>query len=171
MAWDRLLTTSQLDKCLSNNSITSTLYKGTFPADLLPKYSLFECDKPALVVVNKDSSYGSGSHWILVYLPRDRRQPTFLFDPLGDDLTHTLLDTRIKAFLERNSHLRRYAFNAHVVQHRQSTKCGAYVLAAAWLLARGVSPDSLHLYFKSSGNRTSDESALKAMVMKMYTNL
>lgn len=157
-----LLSTTDIDSLLRSSHVTGPNYRGTFPCDMLPRLALFPHHKPALIVVNKGPSSSEGSHWILVYFPRDSRLPSYLFDSLGLDLSHTRDDQRIRAFILRNNK-RGYVANFRRIQAPESTSCGLYVLAAAWLLSRHVPPDSLHHHMAVTDDR------LRLLIRRMYS--
>lgn len=159
-----LVTTTQLDKSLRQNKDTRRLYRGTFPCDLLPSFSLFPNQKPAIIVVNKGSSQTKGTHWVLLFLPRDSRQAAYYFDSLGNDID----SPSIRAFLCRNS-TRGYTFNWKRIQDSKSTNCGRYVMAAAWLLSRNMSPDNVTSFFKTTGNLTENDKRVRMLLRNMYS--
>jgi hypothetical protein len=135
-----MFTTSKIHKLLSRNSYTKSLYKATYPIDRLPQFGLVHNQKPAIIIVNLSGAQSSGSHWILVFLPQTG--PAYIFDSFGRDIVHKDLDT----FLSRNNkygHIR----NKYQVQDVQSDTCGKYVVAVAYLLARGVLPEQIPLFF------------------------
>jgi hypothetical protein len=56
--------TSEIDKILRRNTITSPFYIGCFAADQIPNASSY----PFCVVVNLDPQWADGSHWIALYV-------------------------------------------------------------------------------------------------------
>lgn len=137
------LTTTQIHRILSRNGATKDLYRGVFPFDLLPRYSLLQRQKPAIVIVNHGSSLTPGTHWTLVYFPKSPLSPAFYFDSFGQSAPLWGLDS----FIQRNSRLTGYTFNRSKLQDERSSSCGHFVIVVAWLLARGVSPTNIRDYF------------------------
>lgn len=137
------LTTTQIHRILSRNSATKDLYRGIFPFDLLPRYSLTQRQKPAIVVVNHGSSLTPGTHWTLIYFPKSPITPAFYFDSFGRSAPLWDLD----AFIHRNSRVMGYTFNRSRVQDERSSSCGHFVIVTAWLLARGVNPTNIKDHF------------------------
>lgn len=142
------MTTTQIDRILSQNKTTRPLYRGVFPYDLLPRFILTHSQKPALIVVNHGSSQTSGTHWTLLYFPKSLLLPAYYFDSLGNSSPIWDLDN----FILRNSQVTGYTFNRTKLQDDQSSSCGHFVIVAAWLLARGVPSNRVHDYFTSPHN-------------------
>lgn len=160
-----LLSTLNLHEALLKNESTAAMYKGTFPADLLPGYALHDAAKPALIVVNHGSSNTPGTHWSLLFFPRpSHRLPVFYFDSFGRSLEQ---HADLKNFVNRNSKLG-YEYNKIQLQDWTSSSCGHFVLAVAWLLSRGVLPDSLSSYFKTQHAIHANDRILKKMIKRIY---
>lgn len=139
----RQLTTFELDKALSDNVHTQRLYAGTFPVDLLPR---FKPQPNSLIVVNKGTSHTSGTHWILVYVPfftSGSKGSWYFFDSLGNGFED---DDYLWTYFKR-SNAAKIKYNRVKLQHEDSKACGYFVLAIAWLIARGARPEKLTDYF------------------------
>lgn len=152
----RELTTEDISQALQRNESTRPLYKGVFPADLLPRYTP---QPESLIVVNTGTSDTTGRHWVLVYFPRKsclNRGTSFYFDSLGSSAESEDL---IASFIGKKT--ARYRYQSMPVQHQQSHGCGYFVLTIAWLLSRGVEPHNLSHYF------TKDLEANDALVAKI----
>lgn len=156
------LSTTYINNLLRSNNDTRRVYRGIFPSDMLPVFSLFPNQKPAIIIVNRGTSQTSGSHWVLLYLPQDSRLPAYYFDSLGNDIE----DESIKSFINRNNK-RGYHFNWKRIQDLKSTNCGLFVLVAAWLLARQMSPVHVSNLF-SAGNLKENDKRVRKLVKDMY---
>lgn len=160
----RQLSTFELDKALRSNIDTGKLYAGTFPVDLLPR---FRPRPHSLIVVNKGTSQTSGTHWILIYIPcasSENRGSWFLFDSLGKGAEG---DKYLLSYFDRCNPVR-VKFNKLQLQHMDSNSCGYFVLSVAWLIARGVSPSSLHHFFSAS-DLASNDVFVKKVVSTQFT--
>lgn len=164
------MTTTQIHKLLSRNESTRSLYQGTFPVDLLPRFSLSWHQKPALIVVNHGESTTSGTHWSLIFFPKSAVDRPFYFDSFGNNIIkphHPALQ-QLEDYMHR-SNKRGYIFNRIKYQDDKSLSCGKFVLAVAWLLARGVQPEHIRYYFAKRA-LNSNESLLNNIIKKMYNS-
>lgn len=148
----RQLTTHEIDDALRKNKHTNSLYQGTFPVDLLPR---FRPRQPALIVVNTGTSHTDGIHCILLYFPpasSHDRNSCFLFDSMGNSAES---NDYLSSFVGRTSPIK-YRFNPHQLQHPNSQACGFFVLAVAFLLSIGVKPETLPQHFCSTSLASND---------------
>lgn len=95
---------------------TSSIFKGVFPCDELPKYFTL----PATFVINLSKHNSRGTHWVGLYISSEKIAE--YFDSFG--LPPTQVD--IIKFIERNS--RHFFYNKKQIQHLASIKCGKYVI-------------------------------------------
>lgn len=87
------------------------------PCDLLPKKR--DHKKDLAIIVNTDTSYGSGSHWQAIWIPK-RRNVCYFFDSYGRQATNNF----IREFIHKNS--TNYTCPFIQFQDFNSTCCGEY---------------------------------------------
>lgn len=156
------LSTVQLQRILSSNIFTKPLFKGVYPADLLPQYALHWRQKPAIIIVNHGSSQTEGTHWSLIFFPKSNTSSAYYFDSFGVNLEN---NSDFKTFMNRNSK-QGYEFNNVRLQDSASSACGYFVLVVAYLLARGVPSEKISSYFWTTSPHKNDM-ILKSMLAQM----
>ena len=95
---------------------TSKNFLGCFPLDELP---YFPQRLPASLIVNTDTSTGSGSHWVALVLEKNK---CFYFDSFGVPI----VEDHIFKFL--GSHYKVATFSDVCIQHIKSDKCGEFCI-------------------------------------------
>ena len=153
------MSTKQIDSILRRNAATKTLYQGIYPCDMLPRYALSANQRPSLIVVNEGSSLTAGTHWVLLFFPKSLTEPAYFFDSFGR--TSHLAD--INNFIMRNSKWAGFHYNRSKLQDDESLSCGQFVVATAWLLARGIAPQNIGLFFSKPDN----DCILRGMIKKI----
>lgn len=151
-----ILTTKQIFNLLSNNKITSKLFKGVYSMDRLPAYGLSHSQKPAIIILNHGSSQTDGNHWTLLYFPKSKMEKAYFFDSFGSDITIP----EVKLFVQRNSIIG-HSFNALRLQDLKSTSCGYFVVIIAYLLSAGIDPMNLTSFFSLNHLQENDAILLK----------
>ena len=97
---------------------------------MLPKMP----DKPALFIVNTDTSDKPGSHWIVVFV-KDCKISEY-FDPLGKSP-----DGYFSNYLSEQS--KSYSYNTKRCQNYGTNICGQYCLFYCYFRARGYSMEDI----------------------------
>lgn len=125
----------------------SDIFKGVFACDNLPKtFSV-----PAAFVVNLSKEYEQGSHWIGIFISKNRVAEyfdSFGFSPRG---------SHILSFIK--THSRKLIFNKKQIQHIVSIKCGKFV--ALFILCKLLDKD-----FESIINRFSYNLSVNEIVLE-----
>lgn len=122
--------TNQIDGVLRRARVTD--YIGTFSCDRLPS-------KTGVMVSNTDPHHLPGTHWVAIYVSKDRLYGEF-FDPLGRP---------------PNEHFRRYMnrcckywfHNSKQLQSVVSETCGHYCIAYCIARGKGVNMNRFVSYF------------------------
>ena len=135
---------------LGGHHETSTALLGVYPADRLPSRLI---KRPSLVIINTDTSYRPGKHWLAVYLRGDGRYAEF-FDPYGKH--YRAYHEAIGVFVERNG-----SFCVKVqqsqLQNRGSTSCGYFCVFYSLLRANGLTMDYITKLFTEYMNSNEAE--------------
>lgn len=103
-------------------------YKGTFPRDKIPNTRA----RPAYFVINTDSKYEPGEHWVTIVLLENKKGlyfNPFGFPPLHEDL-QKFMNTKCCNGFE---------FSCQPLQHIDSTNCGLFCIAFIKLHIAGFS--------------------------------
>lgn len=156
-----MFSTQKIHKLLSRNKHTKRMYKSVYPSDRLPNYGLVTAQKPAIIIINLGESSSSGTHWVLLFFPASSA-PAYYFDSFGRNI---LLPDLLR-FVERNSR-NGYTYNTLQVQHEKSNTCGLFVVTVAYLLARGMSPDKLTLFFSRDKKR--NDRRVRELIKHVFT--
>lgn len=131
------LTTTQIEKIMTQDPISSRTFRGVFPVDLLPFELL---PRPSSLIANLDPHYEKGSHWIAIHLPQDGM--AIYFDSFGFPPT----SIEILSFLKRNSP-NGFLYNPYQYQSPNSLVCGYWCILAISLLNRGFTLYDIHSIF------------------------
>jgi hypothetical protein len=113
-----MMDTNQINSVLCSHAITSPIFRGTFPSDLLPRYLL---PRPSILVANSDTSDKEGEHSVAFVLPTSNNSVVEFFDSFG-------LKPQVRSFqsfMKRNGTI--CVSNTHHLQHVLSDTCGLYV--------------------------------------------
>lgn len=120
------MNTHEIENILRNQRCTKGVFRGVYAKDKLPKMVQ---KYPAAYVVNLDDSSLPGSHWVLVYISKDRTGE--YFDSYGNSPPK-----EIRRFLDRNSI--QWTHNKRRIQSLSTTVCGAYCIV--YLIRRCQQP-------------------------------
>lgn len=117
------MNTIEIESLLFKNKKTKHIFKGVFPSDRLPEVNNANrknlVKKPSCFIFNLDPSTKPGSHWISVYLPKNR--PAEYFDSYGKGPG---IHRNFKKFLLKNAN--QHIFNKTQIQGFTSDLCGQY---------------------------------------------
>ena len=101
---------------IDDKLVTSNNFLGCFPKDELP---LFPQRLPASMILNTDSSEGTGEHWLALVLEEDE---CFFFDSFG----LPILEESLMKYLE--PHYCIAIYSDVCIQHIESNKCGEFCI-------------------------------------------
>jgi hypothetical protein len=71
-----------ISSILSNNVKTSKKFRGIFMID-----QLRECSREGIYIVNNDTSKGHGFHWMVFFIPSEKKEIPEFFDSFGREPT------------------------------------------------------------------------------------
>ena len=130
---------SQIDRVLSGNRLTSKSYMGCFPSDKIPACRHFPCS----MVVNFDDSTKDGSHWVALYAPN--KFQVYYFDSYGTEGVPNLRETLSKRFLwvtrQNLTH-----------QNISSTVCGQYAIFFIYMCSKGMPYNNIDRTLRRQSN-------------------
>ena len=92
-------------------------FGGVYPINRLPIPLL---RKPKGIIVNMDVSWGPGTHWVAIYVPKIG--PAYYFDPFGG-----FPPAEAITLMERNSKYK-WKYNTKKMQGDVSNLCGVYCI-------------------------------------------
>ncbi len=146
-----MMNTRQLRTALTANLSTRTQFGGVCSADMIPNIVR---RRPKLYIVNTDTSYYSGKHWVAFYFPTNG--PPEFFDPLGHspDYYHR----RFRNVLLINGP--QYIYNCRRLQGPESVYCGQFCLYYGYRRCRGMSMRTIVNEFSSTNFALNDEIVL-----------
>lgn len=121
-----VMNTHKLIGLCKNDPELKLLFAGVFPADQLPKSSIY----PAAYIVNTDPRNKPGTHWIAIYI--DYEMCGDYFDSYGRKPL-----PGFKTFLDKNCI--EWEYNSKQIQAPLTSVCGQYCLYFLYHRARGVS--------------------------------
>jgi len=101
-------------------------YQGTFAKNKLPEVKSL----PAAFVINTDDDDQPGTHWIGIFIDRDRNG--MYFDSFG----LAPLYKEFINFLNKSTH--GWCYNAVTLQHFSSSTCGLYCIFFIKALCKGI---------------------------------
>jgi hypothetical protein len=145
--------TIELNQSLLACSSTKNYALGVFPADLLPKIKIKKL--PAAIICNSDPSTLPGTHWLAIYLYKNKNKSTTscnaeFFDSFGRPPSH--YSSFITQFLQLNAS--RVIYNTKQVQAPLTMTCGLHCL----------------YFLKLRCTTTTTTRSMKSIVKKYYTN-
>ena len=111
------MNTKNIIDCLKNVND----FIGVFPRDKLPKGNIH---RPSTLIINQDSSFQPGSHWVAIKIKRNERSEYF------DSYGLYPVNYEIVQFLDKYSR-RNWIFNTKCLQGLYSDVCGQYVCTFA----------------------------------------
>jgi hypothetical protein len=125
------MNTNQIKEILSNTLV----YKKDVDFNVCSANEIFyiKVKKPAVFVVNTDTSNKPGSHWVCFYFPKSNYAE--FFDSLGNSPDYYW--NSFKNFLIANSS--RYFYNTNRIQDYKSQLCGEYCIYYILERCQGVS--------------------------------
>lgn len=132
------------------------ILKGVFPCDSLPKkFSL-----PAAFIINLSGHDSRGSHWVGLFINRNREAEYF------DSFGFPPSQSHIKNFVQSNC--KNITFNSKQLQHIISNKCGKYVIL--FILCKMYGKNSDEVFEKFSKNLIVNEIVIENQ-FKYFTQL
>ena len=114
---------------LKNNPSTKRFFLGCFPCDRIP----FTDRYPYFVVANTDSSFQSGTHWIVIYVFNAYNAE--YFDSYGE-----LPNPCIQKYLENYKYVK---INKFQIQSNFSEVCGQYCIYFSIKRSEGINFDEI----------------------------
>ena len=117
------LSTNNIDDALCQY----TLFKGTYPCDLVPISLNIE---PQAYVVNTENSHSSGKHWIGLII---KQTQCWYFDSFGNEL----LNLDILSSL-RKIGIKKYFWSCQQIQSVYSNSCGYFCIAFVLSFISGI---------------------------------
>ena len=126
---------TEISKILLKNSRTCENFNGVYALNTLPRQGRY-----GYYVINLDSSYQRGSHWVAIKISRDKSKNIY-FDSYGFSPAHVKL---IK-FLRNND-----IFNTRRLQHPLSTTCGQWCIYFIWRSCQGLNFRKMFLPFREN---------------------
>lgn len=112
------------DLLMSNEDVKKQ-FKGILASDQL---NIFQIERPALYVVNTDTSNNAGIHWVCIYFPDSNKNVGF-FDPLAK--SPEMYNIFISTFLTANSSNIMYSNKR--IQNYFTNSCGVFCVLFAML--------------------------------------
>lgn len=131
------MNTDEINRILHSHPATKTIFKGTFPANKLPKP---KPKKPFAVVINYDNDSLPGSHWVCIYA--DKKSVHF-----HDSYGITPCRIEIPAFIDPDD----YTVTLKQLQNKRSSVCGHHVISFIICRALGQSNE---VYLSHFGDDT-----------------
>ena len=122
---------------MKKDKFTRKIYLGTVPIDQLPKKIKY----PSCLVINNQTSYKPGEHWLAIYFDKMKRAE--FFDSFGNNPIYY----NLKSFLEKNA--KSFQFNKRILQSNSSSHCGYYCILYLLFRARGYTLKNILKYFKT----------------------
>ena len=153
---------SQLTSAINHDRHMSTVYRGSFARDELPKPDL---SKNSAYIVNSSKSTEKGSHWFLICLyPRAKRAVFFdsLAEPpskYGPEITKWLKSTGLSI-----------ECNTKRIQGFGSVYCGLFVLFALYYLSRGYALKRMIKTFSGKNYSANDQKVALFVWVKFKFN-
>ena len=133
---------NQIDSILSTDKFSRLYYRGTFSCDQLPIVDVY----PSAYVINTDTSYGIGEHWVGFFF--DEEKIGEFFDSYGNELS--TYDKRFKSFLKNNSIS--LQCNNKRLQGPFATTCGQYCVYYTLLRCRNIPMTKIVGHFSNDFN-------------------
>lgn len=148
---------SQINKILSQNSETKHTFRGTFPADALPKKNELDSSLNHSLIINTcaHNEKNKSCHWVFVFIPKRsplRNQPLEYFCSSG--LPSFLAINVIRQFLVDQNRAIKYMSTPH--QSLSSTRCGKFVCVYAFCKAVGFSISKITKLFSRKALEEND---------------
>lgn len=154
-----MMNTLEINKILSRNHVTTSIYQGCFPSDQIPqgirKY-------PHCMVVNVDPSELGGSHWVAIYC----LSPLHVeyYDSLGD---WPPLSPHISNYLSRFPQIR---YNGRELQSSYARSCGRHAIFFLYWRCSGKSFEQI-IHFLRFGKSSPDSVVNHFIRAKIFDNL
>lgn len=123
-----MASSAEINTALKNYDTTSRVFKGCFPADMLP--TAIE-EFPCALIANTDSSSRPGCHWVAFYARDDENVE--MFDSFG----HCPGDyPQFKPFIKQFENIE---YNGTRAQEHFSSACGYYCMVYILFKCKGFS--------------------------------
>jgi hypothetical protein len=134
-----MMDTLQINAALCSHPITSPYFRGTFPADQLPRCVL---SRPSILVANTDKADAPGEHWVGFMLPSEEEVIEY-YDSFGLPPNNPSFNS----FVQRNARI--CVYNNNQVQHYLSDSCGMFVCVFLLFRCKGFSISSIKEMFSN----------------------
>lgn len=132
------MNTKEINYILKTNLEKIDCFIGTFARNMLPKIT----KKPAVIILNNDTSKEPGSHWVAIFFSRDGRG--IYFDSFGLPLLHE----NIIEYLNSNSE-NGWIYSNMQLQSLTSNTCGHFCILFVIMICNGfILPEILNLFTK-----------------------
>ena len=140
------------------------IFVGLFPSDRLPDLPFMKQKRAYALIANLDKEGLPSSHWVALYLPKQRSGTAEYFDSYGQPLT-------LPSFLTLLRKYNRYVYNHITLQSPISSVCGQYCLFYLWRRARRHTISSIFVTFRNLSVYTNDIVVNKYVRQYFRTNL
>lgn len=113
------MNSSEIFDLLMSNKTVEKQFKGVLASDQL---NFIETQRPALYVVNTDTSDKAGLHWVCIYLPTTHSFTIEFFDPLANSVNK--YNHYISTFLIANGP--NFIYSNKRIQNYFTSSCGLF---------------------------------------------
>lgn len=135
------MNTLQLENIFEKLKINKKFYYGIFPIDRLPIVNKF----PTCLIINNQSSYQEGEHWIAIYF--DKHKNASFFDSFAKSPSYYGLKSYLKKFSNN------VQINKKRIQSNFSNYCGLYCVFFLIYKLKGRSMFYFQNLFKNNPNK------------------
>lgn len=126
------MNSSEIFDLLMSNKTVEKQFKGVLASDQL---NFIETQRPALYVVNTDTSDKAGLHWVCIYLPTTHSFTIEFFDPLANSVDK--YNHYISTFLIANGP--NFIYSNKRIQNYFTSSCGLFCILFSVLRCEGRS--------------------------------
>lgn len=123
--------TIQINKILSTNPQTRSVFRGCYPCDRLP--DPFDLLYPSALIVNLDPHQMKGSHWIAMFAQGLAREIIY-FDSLNLPTSEVILNNFLKKFPKMRRNTKAY-------QSPFSSSCAHFCILFVYFISQGYTFD------------------------------
>jgi len=122
-----------IDNTLKCNNLTKSLYQGIYPSDKLNSHI---CKKvPCAIVVNFDKHHEPGSHWIGIFVDRDRNVEYFDSYSRPVDANKHIFKY-LMSVIGNENYIKRLSGSS--IQHNKTSVCGHYTILFLLCRAKNI---------------------------------
>lgn len=126
------MNSSEIFDLLMSNKTVEKQFKGVLASDQL---NFIETQRPALYVVNTDTSDKAGLHWVCIYLPTTHSFTIEFFDPLANSVDK--YNHYFSTFLIANGP--NFIYSNKRIQNYFTSSCGLFCILFSVLRCEGRS--------------------------------